>query len=155
VVTIYRKGAFQGTLPPRKGFRVTADALEVQAEPDQETVSTGLRAEAFFTELAKKVSADPSLATKVGVIYRFDVTGDGDQKERKSWLVDLKNAPGSITENSEGGDCIIQISDKHFVQLMNGKLNPQQAFMKGQLKIQGNMMLATKLSLLMSPSAAM
>lgn len=34
-----------------------------------------------------------------------------------------------------------------------GKLNPQQAFMKGQLKLKGNMMLAQKLSLLMAQQA--
>jgi len=33
---------------------------------------------------------------------------------------------------------------------MAGKLNPQQAFMKGQLSLKGNMMLAQKLSLLVA-----
>ena len=37
---------------------------------------------------------------------------------------------------------------KDFVDLITGKLNGQQAFVQGKLKIQGNMALAMKLSLL-------
>jgi len=36
-----------------------------------------------------------------------------------------------------------------------GKLNPQQAFMKGQLKIKGNMMLAQKLGKLTAQKSAL
>ena len=49
---------------------------------------------------------------------------------------------------NDKADCSIAIKDEDFVKLMNGSLNPQQAFMKGQLKLKGNMMLAQKLSLL-------
>jgi putative sterol carrier protein len=74
----------------------------------------------------------------------------------KSWLVDLKNGAGSVAVcEGKGGDCIIKIKDKDFVLLMAGKLNPQQAFMKGQLKLEGNMMLASKLNHLMAPKASM
>ena len=47
------------------------------------------------------------------------------------------------------GDCTLSLSDSDFVALMTGKLNPQAAFMKGKLKIKGNVMLAQKLSALM------
>ena len=47
------------------------------------------------------------------------------------------------------GDCTLALSDSDFVQLMTGKLNPQSAFMKGKLKVKGNLMLAQKLSALM------
>jgi putative sterol carrier protein len=50
---------------------------------------------------------------------------------------------------SDKGDCTLSLSDSDFVQLMTGKLNPQAAFMKGKLKIKGNVMLAQKLSALM------
>ncbi|PAA69637.1 hypothetical protein BOX15_Mlig019370g1 [Macrostomum lignano] len=42
-------------------------------------------------------------------------------------------------------DVTITISDQDLVQLMLGKLNPQQAFFSGKLKMQGNMGLAMKL----------
>lgn len=42
-----------------------------------------------------------------------------------------------------------QVSDDDFVQIVTGKLNSQQAFMKGRLKIKGNMGLAMKLEPIM------
>ena len=42
-------------------------------------------------------------------------------------------------------DVTITISDGDFVNLMEGKLNPQKAFFQGKLKIKGNMGLAMKL----------
>lgn len=39
----------------------------------------------------------------------------------------------------------LTISDSDFMELATGKLNPQSAFMKGKLKITGNIMVAQKL----------
>merc|ERR1711957_429880 len=80
----------------------------------------------------------------VGAIFRFDVKKGGDTK---SWIVDLKNGSGSCKQvsGSEKGDCTIIMSDSDFVDLMTGKLDGQSAFMGGQLKIKGDMMLAMKL----------
>ncbi len=67
---------------------------------------------------------------------------------KRSWLVDLKSGNGSLSESEDKADCMITISDADFVQLVDGKLNPQQAFMQGKIKIKGNMMLAQKLQVL-------
>ena len=40
----------------------------------------------------------------------------------------------------------MQISEANFLQLIDNKLNPQQAFMKGLIKLKGNMALAMKLN---------
>jgi 3-hydroxyacyl-CoA dehydrogenase/3a,7a,12a-trihydroxy-5b-cholest-24-enoyl-CoA hydratase len=42
-------------------------------------------------------------------------------------------------------ECTITLGDEDFVSLSKGKLNPQQAFMNGKLKVKGNIMLAQKL----------
>jgi len=75
--------------------------------------------------------------------------------KKKSWFVDLKTGKGSITESDAKADCMIALKDSDFVLLMNGKLNPQNAFMQGKLKVQGNMMLAQKLNLLMAKKASL
>jgi sterol carrier protein 2 len=101
--------------------------------------------EAVFTELAKRISQDPSLVQKVGGIYQFTLSGE-DGRQR-SWIVDLKNSPGKVVPNgTDKPDCILALSEKDFVELVSGKLNAQTAFMKGQLKIKGNMSFAMKLS---------
>lgn len=45
----------------------------------------------------------------------------------------------------------ITTSDENFVKLFNGTLNPVTAFMTGQLKIKGDVMLAQRLASLFTP----
>jgi putative sterol carrier protein len=110
--------------------------------------NSGLKAEAVFAELTKRVNAD--LVKKVNCIYRFDIDGGAT---KKSWIVNLKEGSGSVTEGEGKADCQIMIKDDDFVKLMTGKLNAQSAFMEGKFKIKGNMMLAQKLRLLAQPGS--
>lgn len=48
-------------------------------------------------------------------------------------------------KNNIKTDTTLTISDENMVNLALGKLNPQVAFMKGKLKITGNIMLTQKL----------
>ncbi|KAJ0401855.1 hypothetical protein P43SY_007789 [Pythium insidiosum] len=84
----------------------------------------------------------PSLVSKVKGTIKFDVTGAG------IWLVDLKNGNGKVAPATAGdkADLTITISEANFLALIDNKLNPQQAFMKGLVKIKGNMGLAMKLN---------
>lgn len=102
-------------------------------------------AEAVFAELKKSITAD--VVKQVNGTFRFDLSNGG---VKRSWVVDLKTGSGSVSEvkGDVKADCTLTLSDGDFVQLMAGKLQPQQAFMKGQLKIGGNMQTAMKLSAL-------
>jgi putative sterol carrier protein len=68
-----------------------------------------------------------------------------------SQVIDLKEGDGVVrsASSSDKADCTLSLSDSDFVLLMTGKLNPQAAFMKGKLKVKGNVLLAQKLSALM------
>lgn len=67
--------------------------------------------------------------------------------------MDLKNA--KVYEGAPDGkpNTTMTISDEDFVLLAEGKMNPQTAFMKGKLKITGNIMLAQKLAPLLKANA--
>uniref|UniRef100_A0A1I8GZW3 Sterol carrier protein 2 n=1 Tax=Macrostomum lignano TaxID=282301 RepID=A0A1I8GZW3_9PLAT len=85
------------------------------------------------------------IVKKVNGVFAFKVTG-GPGGKVGLWLVDCKNGRGKVEFNGQGkADVTITISDQDLVQLMLGKLNPQQAFFSGKLKMQGNMGLAMKL----------
>ena len=106
------------------------------------------KAAAIFEQLGKASNAE--VVGKVGAIYRFDIKSGGTVR---SWLVDLKNGSGKVTEitgKDTKGECTISMDDNNFVNLMTGKLDGQSAFMGGQLKIKGDMMLAMKLEELSS-----
>jgi sterol carrier protein 2 len=113
----------------------------------------GFAAEAVFAEMGAQLQAAPKeLISKINCTYRFDLKSG---QSKKSWIVDCKSFPASVVEGSKKCDCMIAISDKDFVLLMAGKLNPMQAYMKGKLKITGNMMLAQKLDLLKQAKPAL
>lgn len=66
--------------------------------------------------------------------------------------LDLKSA--SVSTGATGkADTTLTVSDEDFVDIALNKLNPQTAFMKGKLKIQGNIMLAQKLGPLLKTEA--
>lgn len=67
--------------------------------------------------------------------------------------MDLKNAKvyGGAPEGKP--NTTLTISDEDFMLLAEGKLNPQTAFMKGKLKVTGNIMLAQKLAPLLKTNA--
>ncbi|MBI4373283.1 MAG: SCP2 sterol-binding domain-containing protein [Deltaproteobacteria bacterium] len=80
--------------------------------------------------------------TGINAIYEFDVSGETGGV----WTLDLTGPLGQVKEGSSGkATCTVKISDENFVKLIEGKLNPQMAFMTGKLKVQGNMGLALKL----------
>jgi len=69
----------------------------------------------------------------------------------QKWVVDLKSQEPFCKEGSlENPDLNVEVAEEILVQLMNDSLTPQQAFMKGLLKIKGKMSLAMKLAIVIS-----
>jgi len=130
-----------------------SETSTTKSTPKKEA-SVAFAADAVFAEMGKRVT--PEMASKVGAVFRFDVTKG---KDRKSWIVDLKSK-ASVTEiphndkSTEAG-CTIEMSDEDLVKMLSGKLDAQNAFMSGQLKLSGDMMLATKLSVLTKGKSAL
>jgi sterol carrier protein 2 len=102
------------------------------------------KSKALFDLIEQQLaSSGAEYVKKINGVFCFKLKS-GDKEG--VWVVDAKNGNGSVAFNPSGkGDVTISMEDENLVQLMTGKLNPQQAFFQGKLKIAGNMGLAMKL----------
>lgn len=98
--------------------------------------------EIFEERIAKRLAEKPEVAEKINSSYQFDLTGDNGG----SWAVDLtKKQDHVVAGKIDDPKVTITMTAKDFVDLVEGRLNGQMAFMQGKLKIKGDMSLALKL----------
>lgn len=110
--------------------------------------SSSLKSAPLFDAIADGIKSDPGLVKKVNGVIQFNVEGE-------SFTVDLKNGGGSVSAGAAAkADMTMTVSDENLVKLAAGKLNAQQAFMQGKIKIKGNMGLAMKLGTVIKAAQA-
>mmetsp|Transcript_35250 Transcript_35250/g.51791 ORF Transcript_35250/g.51791 Transcript_35250/m.51791 type:complete len:125 (-) Transcript_35250:56-430(-) len=83
---------------------------------------------------------------KGSVVFIMKETGE-------KWSLDLKSDSTSVKKGDSDmskPDLTVTVSEEDMIQMVNNKLNPQQAFMKGKLKIKGKMNLAMKLTVIIT-----
>ncbi|XP_077989547.1 peroxisomal multifunctional enzyme type 2-like [Glandiceps talaboti] len=113
----------------------------------------------IFQEMGRRVNDYPNEVKKVKGIFVYNMT-DG-RKTISSYTIDLKSGPPGTGEVYKGlpkkgkADCTITVAEKDFGDLAMGKLNPQQAFFQGKLKVAGNIMLLQKAGTLFQDKAKM
>jgi len=83
------------------------------------------------------------LMRKTHGIFQLKILNVGKQA---LWTVDTRTT-GTVYKGlaKDKADVILILSDDVFMQLAEGKLDSQKAFMNGKLKIKGNMLLAASL----------
>ncbi|CAK92171.1 unnamed protein product (macronuclear) [Paramecium tetraurelia] len=104
-----------------------------------------LKSAALFEKMDPFIkSQGAELVKKINAVYYFEVSkAKGETPE--VWTVDLKNGTGAISKGKVGtADATFTMIDDDMIAMAQGKLNPQQAFMQGKMKIKGNMAAATK-----------
>uniref|UniRef100_A0A3B4T5X5 Hydroxysteroid (17-beta) dehydrogenase 4 n=1 Tax=Seriola dumerili TaxID=41447 RepID=A0A3B4T5X5_SERDU len=114
----------------------------------------GLQSELVFAEIGRRIKdLGSELVKKVNAVFGWEITKDG--KNTAQWTIDLKNGSGSLHKGPYSGkaDVTITVSDEDFMEVVQGKLNPQKAFFSGKLKVRGNIMLSQKLEVILKDHA--
>jgi putative sterol carrier protein len=90
--------------------------------------------------MASRLNKDA--AKGLNTVYQFDLSGDGGGK----WAVLINDDQCQIQTGAHASpNCTISMAAHDYLDMVNGKLNGQMAFMTGKLKIAGDMGLALKL----------
>jgi SCP-2 sterol transfer family len=96
----------------------------------------------FERHMPERLKNKPDVVSKINAVYQFNISGPSGGQ----WSVDCTRPGGAIaTGTSADAKCTVSCTDADFLNIVNGKLNAQMAFMAGKLKIQGDMGLAMKL----------
>src|SRR5512136_1573201 len=96
----------------------------------------------FERHMPERLRAKPDVVAKINAVYQFNISGPGGG----AWSVDCTQPGGRIQAGTAASPkCTVAALDQDFLNIVNGRLNAQMAFMSGKLKIQGDMGLALKL----------
>ncbi|XP_068620737.1 peroxisomal multifunctional enzyme type 2 [Battus philenor] len=124
---------------------VAKNETAASSEPNQPaSSSSAMKSDGLFAKIDEQVKANPSQAKSIGAVFLYNITNNG--KTVKQWTLDLKS--GVVHEGapkSGKADTTMTVSDEDLIGIASGTLNPQTAYLKGKLKISGNIMFAQKL----------
>ena len=102
------------------------------------------KTQGFFAEyLPNKIATKPNLVDDMAAVIVFDIDGAG------SWTVNLKDAPGSVSEGAaEGSDCTVSCSADTFEKVLTNPNSAMMLFATGKLKV-SDMQIGMKLGKVM------
>ena len=100
-----------------------------------------------FTQIDEVVAAWAAILISAhsgqAASYRFSVDGAGGG----SWVLDL--ARSALERSDRPADCTIELSSATMLAIANQRLNPQRAYLEGNLRFSGNPELGFNLSALL------
>ena len=102
----------------------------------------------IFEKIGANVAKNPELATSTDAVFQFDITGD----DGGIWVLDLREGTTEnfvTTGESDDSQVTITVTDSDWAGIVDGSINPMQAFMMGKIKVKGDMSLAMKLQNIM------
>ena len=104
----------------------------------------GSRSAPVFEVIGAYVAAHPELIAKVANVYTFQLKGPDS-----AWTLDLKHGAGSVALGAAAkADCTLELTEADFLDMTDGKADPQKLYFGGKLKVSGNVMASQKLNFL-------
>jgi putative sterol carrier protein len=124
-----------------KAGRVVTDNLLAMAQ--QSPPATGAsKVAAFFDSLPSRFR--PERAQGAKVTYRIHITGEGGGV----WEIEITNGKCTIRRGASGAqaDVTVNTNAQTFLAIVEGRMAPDQAYMSGQLLVDGDLFLAQRIA---------
>lgn len=80
--------------------------------------------------------------------YRFDILGD--KNDTSAWML-IVDGDLSVEEGGKDADLVVEVSESDFLNLVNGKINPQLAVLANKLNFRGQIDTLFKVNNLIFP----
>jgi putative sterol carrier protein len=94
----------------------------------------------FFSHVEENLK--PEAAVGVNAVYQFRIDGDGGG----AWNATIRDGTCTVREGTvDSPDCTVATDVETWMAMVGKSLNPMDAFMKGRLRIKGEMDLAMRL----------
>ncbi len=101
-------------------------------------------APALFLALQERLAKSPELASEVGGLLQFTLT-----EPEGAWVVDLRTAPGKVTQGTQpGATATLKLADEDLLALAKSPEAARELYMKGKLRIDGDVRVAQRLGFL-------
>lgn len=137
---------YLGGASPASTTTTTTTTTSAPASSSSPSSGSELKSQKVFDMMRQFLDRGEGKAAvgKVQAIYNFEIVPKKGDPVAKTWTIDLKNGQGRVDEGkSDSADTTFTMIDEDFEQLCLGKLNAQNAFLQGKMKIKGNMKKAT------------
>jgi protein-tyrosine sulfotransferase len=94
--------------------------------------------ELFANLFPQRLRARPELLDQTKSVCKFVVAGEREYH----WTIDLNGTEACLRSDNGEADCTITIMQNDLIKMVNGDLNPGEAFLQGRVRIAGDLALA-------------
>ncbi len=95
-----------------------------------------------FIEKVLPERFDGSKAAGINAVVQFEISGENGG----NWYITIRDQKLEVSEGTAPSpNMTLKMKDSDYVDLVNGKLSGQRAFMTGKLKFKGDMNLGMKM----------
>ncbi|WP_224366287.1 peroxisomal multifunctional enzyme type 2 [Hyalangium versicolor] len=136
---------FLTKLDPREVAGASGAAAKAEAPKTEAATSSGpALAPAIFKALQERLAKSPELAAEVAALIQFKLTSP-----EGAWAVDLRSAPGSVSEGTQAGaTTTLTLADEDLQALARGAVTARELFQRSRLRVDGDVQVAHRLGFL-------
>lgn len=97
--------------------------------------------EVFTVYFPNKLRAYSDRLDEIGGTFKFNVSGE----DGGTWILDLTETGGQVYPGDAPTDCVLSISSHDLISIVNGELNAAEAMRHGKLRINGDILLVSRM----------